>query len=191
MNQLRSPIFASLLLLAAIIGATVLIVQTRPAPVQITILPPQPTQTPAPIRIYVTGAVAQSEQIISIAAGSRVEDAIAAAGGFRSDADRTRVNLAAILRDGDQVHVPTLQETASLPETSEGLPTPPGGVRIYINSATLAELQTLPGIGPAMAERILAHREANGPFQSLADLDAVEGIGPATLERLEPLLAFD
>ncbi len=108
-----------------------------------------------------------------------------AAGGAADNADLTRVNLAQILRDGDQIHVPEADAVEI------ALPTPSGPVQVFINSATLEELQNLPGVGPALAQRIIAYRDANGPFADLDALDAVSGIGPAMLEQLEPLVVFD
>jgi competence protein ComEA len=187
----RATIMAFLVIAAAIIGAIVLLIATRPEPVQITVNPPLPTHTPEPtptrlpIIVYVTGEVAQPESTITLAYGSRVQDAIDAAGGVTENADMARVNLAAILHDGDQVDVPAI----GTPETV--LATPPGGVVIYINQASLEEIDSLPGIGPSTAEAIIAYREANGPFTSMEDLDQVDGIGPSTLAELEGLISFD
>lgn len=187
----RGTIIAFIVVALAIIGGAALLLATRPEPVQITINPPiptstpEPTNTPGPILVYVTGAVQQPEQTLTLPAGSRVQDALDAAGGTTENADLTRVNLAQILRDGDQVHVPEIG-AAVVVETA----TPSGGL-LRINSATLDELTTLPGVGPALAQRIIAYREANGPFADLAALDEVSGVGPALLEQLEPLLLFD
>lgn len=187
----RFTLIVFLVVIAMLIVGSVLIFLSRPEPVQITINPPAPTATdlpPAPILVYVTGAVQQSGITITLPHDSRVSDAIEAVGGVTENADLERVNLAGILRDGDQVHVPEVrgEETVIIE-----LATPSGGVRVRINTATLEELQTLPGVGPAMAQRIIDYRDANGAFQSLEDLDAVQGIGPAMLRELQPLLIFD
>ncbi len=192
----RATILAFLIVVIMIAAGAALLLLTRPDTVEITINPPiptstpEPTATPAPILVYVTGAVNEPETTVTLPYESRVEDAIEAAGGVTEDADLSLVNLAAVLRDGDQVHVPS-QEEADAPAEVEALPTRPGGEVIYINSATEEELQTLPGIGPATAANIVDFRQANGAFGSLEDLDAVPGIGPSTLEELEPLISFE
>ncbi|XWX02517.1 ComEA family DNA-binding protein [Aggregatilineales bacterium SYSU G02658] len=194
-QQPRRADWAFMLLTAALIvvigGAAAVVVWTRPAPVEIVIVPPQPTSTPAPtptrepITVYVTGAVNRPNQLVTLPHGSRVQDAVNAAGGLIDGAQLTGVNLAGILRDGDQVHVPSQADGANLPTAL------PSARTIAINRATMDELTALPGIGPALAAQIVAYREANGPFADLAALDAVPGIGARTLEVLEPLVTFD
>lgn len=182
---------AFVLIIIAIVGGLVLLLMTRPTPVQITIIPPQPTATleptltPAPVTVYITGAVnAPSTGTMTLPAGSRVEDALQAAGGAAANADLSKINLAAVLRDGDQVHVPTLGETVAIA-------TPNTGGVIFINTANQAELETLPGVGPALAQRIIAYREANGRIANFEQLDLIEGIGPALLENLQELVSFE
>ncbi len=127
--------------------------------------------------------------------GSRVQDAIAAAGGFTDSANRTLVNLAGILRDGDQVHVPTLDESGDDhgdEQSSElTLPTPSGGELLRINRASEKELLALPGVGPALARRIIAYRDEMGRIANFADLDKISGIGEATIAKWQDLIAFD
>lgn len=200
----RSPsslvTFLSLALVGGlIIAGIVLVLQTQPVPVEITIRPPlptatdSPTETPGPILIYVTGAVKEPNTTVTLPAGSRVQEAVEAAGGLLEEADLARVNLAAVLRDGDQVFVPTIGNEAALAEATleVALATPPGGAKVYINTATLEELDALPGIGPSTAQAILDYRAENGPFTSLEDLDQVSGIGPALLESIAPLVVFE
>ncbi len=184
-------VFLVLIIVIAVSGAVLLL--SSPEPPLIVIHPPQPTATPAPtftpapILVYVTGAVAKPDQAVQLPHGSRVSDVLAAAGGLTASANQTLVNLAAIVRDGDHVHVPSIDNEAEIAE----LPTPSGGRRVFVNSATQGELETLPGIGAAMAQRIIEYRELVGEFAGLDDLDKVSGIGAATLERLQDLVSFD
>ncbi len=196
------------LLIVLIVGSGAVLLLTRPQPVAIEILPPvptatpPPTATPEPITVYVTGAVVQPGLVLSLPWDSRVGDAVSAAGGPLPRADMTRVNLADSLRDGDQVHVPAVGELAgdagagvvnSNAETAAqlGLPTPSGGNLININTATAADLETLPGIGPALAGRIIAYRDENGPFANANALTAVSGIGPSIVAEIAPLVSFE
>ncbi len=187
----RNTIIAFVVVTLALVAGAILLLSTRPQPVKITINPPVPTPTlaptgtPAPIQVYVTGAVATPEQMITLPPGSRVQDAIAASGGANDNADLEKVNLAAILHDGDQVDVPIKGEKTLV------LATPSGGVIVHVNTATVEELDSLPGVGPSLAQRIIDYRNANGPFHSLADLDAVDGVGPSLLDQIKDLVAFD
>lgn len=184
-------ILTTLALVGSIAVGALAVWQSQPRPVELVINPPQPTATPlpsappAPIKVYITGAVAQPQTLLTLPRGSRVEDALAAVGGVLDTADLNRVNLAGILRDGDQVHVPERQEDLS------AQPTPLGGQLVYVNRATVEELMTLPTIGRVTAEAIIAYREQHGSFKSLDDLDKVSGIGTATLNRIASLIAFD
>jgi len=177
------------------IGAGIItLISYRPNPVGITIIPPPPTgtplptETPTPLQIYVTGAVLHPNTIQVLPRGSRVQDAVQAAGGFSPDADAAQVNPVKLLRDGDQVHVPRIGESITLPTESAK---DRKSVAVYINTADLEELMRLPGVGEAIAGEIIAYREAHGPFKSLEDLDAVPGIGPARLAQWEGLISFD
>lgn len=201
MSSQTSPLstfIAFVIIVLLIIGSGALLLASRPEPVQITINPPiptatpLPTATPSPILVYITGAVNQPDTTVEVPYNSRVMDVISASGGFTDNANQSLVNMAGILRDGDQIHVPQIIVNESETQSSSDiLPTPSGGNVIYVNTATSAELQTLPGIGEATAERIIAYREENGPFTQLEDLDNVSGIGQATLDNLRDLVAFD
>ncbi len=186
----RSTILAFVIVIAAVVGGSLLLLSSRPQPVFITLntpVPtstPLPTNTPSPITVYITGAVQKPEQTITLPYRSRVQDAITAAGGTTADADLDKVNLADFLHDGDQVHVPMKGQPLELA-------TPSGGVVVHINTATIEQLDALPGIGPTLASDIIAYREANGMFHNLDDLDNVPGVGPALMAQLQGLLAFD
>ena len=183
--------FLVLVILICLSGALLLL--SRPDSIQIEIHPPPPTATPPstptppPLLIYVTGEVAQRGTRHILPHGSRVSDAVAAAGGFTDLANKELVNLAGILRDGDQVHVPAIDDY----RLDEALPTPSGGELVNVNTANLEELVTLPGIGPVTAQNIIDLRQQVGPFSELSDLDDVPGIGPSTLEKLGGLVSFD
>ncbi len=114
-------------------------------------------------------------------AGSRVADAIAAAGGALADAAADGPNLARILVDGEQVYVPGVDDDAT---DVAGPGVTPAHGKINVNRSDAAGLEALPGVGPVLAQRIEEYREEHGPFASIDDLDAVSGIGPALLAQL-------
>ncbi|WP_395725062.1 ComEA family DNA-binding protein [Nakamurella sp.] len=144
------------------------------------------------ILVSVTGLVA-SPGVVRLAPEARVADAIAAAGGTQPGADLTGMNLAAKLADGDSVVV---SDTASTAAASGGGPaggsggaaTQPAGGLVNLNTADEAALDTLPGVGPVMAQNILAWRETNGKFSSIEQLQEISGIGPSRYAQLAPLV---
>lgn len=142
--------------------------------------------------VHVVGAVV-APGVQRLPAGSRVIDAVERAGGAAGDADLARINLAAPLADGQQVYVLRIGEVAPMPPVGAAAGaagSPAGGDAaggpVDINRATATELEELPGVGPATAEAIIAHREQNGPFTSVDDLIDVRGIGDAKLEQIRP-----
>jgi len=189
--------FSATLIVAILTGGAVLVWRRpQPAPIviaSITPLPvasPDPTTTPAPILAYVTGAVARPG-VYSLPCDSRVEDAITAAGGAAADADLLAINLAEHVHDAQQIYVPHQGENAT-PILPTAIPTAysdsgqlPGGQLVNINTAAAQQLEALPGIGPALAQRIIDYRTANGPFQSIEDITNVKGIGQHTFEQLQ------
>ncbi len=143
---------------------------------------------PAEVLVHVVGAV-ERPGVVRLAVGSRVLDAVESAGGATDEADLARLNLARVLADGEQVVVlrageeaPSGSEAPSGPDAGPG--TTGGGATLDLNSATAGELEALPGIGPVLAQRIVEHREAYGPFASVDGLLEVSGVGPAVLENL-------
>jgi len=196
---IRNLIIVAAVLVSVIIIGLGVVVATRPEPVAIVVNPPLPTATPAPtgtpapIFVYMTGAVNNPQVTLSLPVGARVQDAIDAAGGLTANADMDRVNLAGLVRDGDQVHVFAIGETVNTDATIGDAPlaTPSGGEMVFINRATLEELDALPGIGPAIAQRIIDYREANGPFPDLQSLMNVSGIGESTIANIEGLVSFE
>lgn len=131
------------------------------------------------IYVHILGQVAHPG-LYALRDGDRGVDIVAAAGGFTETADPAGINLARFLTDGEQIVVPAVGEVVA--STGEG-----GGL-VNLNTADAAALDTLPRIGPALAERILAWREKNGPFASVEDLLDVPGIGDAILEGLRDLV---
>ena len=148
---------------------------------------PLPTPTLSPIRVHVAGAV-RHPTVYRLPPGSIVQDAIEAAGGPAPDADLDQINLAVELQDQQRVYVPHQGELHPLPPVSGSEPSESSDPRININTATAAELETLPRIGPTMAGRILAYRDANGPFGTTEDIQNVPGIATATFEGLRDLI---
>jgi competence protein ComEA len=146
--------------------------------------------TSAVVVVSVVGLVVRPG-LVTLPAGSRVADAIAAAGGLLPEADAASVNLAALVPDGAQIAVGV--PGAGVGPGSAGAVAaggaPAAGSRVDLNAATAAELDALPGIGPVLAQRIVDHRTRNGPFRSVDQLDDVPGIGPAIAAELAELVA--
>lgn len=144
---------------------------------------------PTPTRKLVVHVVGQvfTPGLYSLPEGSRVDDAISRAGGPKPRAALAAVNLAAPVADGQQIVVPSRREAV---QALAGGPGEGGaaGARVHLNSATLEQLDELPGIGPVTAQKILDYRTEHGAFGSVEELDAVPGIGPATLTELLDLV---
>lgn len=144
------------------------------------------------IVVDVSGAV-NKPSVVALAADSRVEDAISAAGGLKEDADLSNINRAAFLTDGEKIVIPakgksekgSLGETAGDDGDKEALNTTASDGKININTADSETLQGLTGIGPALAGRIVDYRQANGSFKKIEDLKSVSGIGEKTFEKLK------
>ncbi|MGQ9684419.1 MAG: helix-hairpin-helix domain-containing protein [Anaerolineae bacterium] len=171
-------------------GGLMLWRQPAPAPIRIVDPTPKPTPTPRQLVVHVSGAVSRPG-VYTLPDNSRLIDAVEAAGGLRGDAAGESLNLAAPLADGQRVHVPVLgQEPATtdspgaVPVSSAG-PAAAGGP-VNLNTAAVGELESLPGIGPALAARIVEDRIANGPYTTVDDLMRVRGIGAATLDKIRP-----
>ena len=143
---------------------------------------------PAPARKLVVHVVGQvfKPGLYSLPEGSRVDDAISRAGGPKPRAALAAVNLAAPVADGQQIVVPSRREAVQA--LAGGPVAGSAGGRVHLNSATLEQLDELPGIGPVTAQKILDYREEHGAFGSVEELDAVPGIGPATLAELRDLV---
>jgi len=192
LERYRAILFFGLVL---VVLAAVLLFQAlkpSPQPILLSTSTPEPapqfTATPQPLRVYISGAVQQPD-VYALAPGSIVKDALLAAGGPASDADLDRINLASPLADGQQIYVPRLGEESVPVQPPSRLPA--SGGKVNINTADTASLETLPGIGPALAQRIVDFRQASGPFESIEEVMEVSGIGPGIFEKIRELIATD
>ncbi len=205
----------SVLAVIAVVASTWLVMSARtvavePSTVTPTWIEPTPaaSQTPpVPWVIHVRGAVLHPG-VVSVPAGSRVVDAIDAAGGLTEAADPADLNLAAVLVDGCQILIGTVTDPrgeirlgSAGNHGAEGAGLPPGSgvtavgtgnqsAKLSLNQATEAQLDSLPGIGPVTAQAIVAWRERSGPFTDVSQLQEVDGIGPKTFAQLEPLVTI-
>ena len=140
------------------------------------------------------GGAVRHPSVVTLSAGSRVRDAIEAAGGLSDDADTTQINQAAPVADGEKVYVPHRGEAVVAPTGSgnasqvDGASGSVSDRQVNINTATVSELDELPGIGPAIAQSIVDDREENGAFSSPEDLMRVSGIGEKKYEKLASLI---
>jgi competence protein ComEA len=154
--------------------------------------PPVDTPATTAVVVDVVGAV-RRPGLYRLEQGARIADAVARAGGATGRADLALVNLAAPLADGEQVVVPKRGADAPGAPTaatgSSGAGAAPAGGPVHLSTATLEQLDSLPGIGPVTAQKILDYRQKHGAFTSVDELDAVPGIGPARLDQLEDLVA--
>jgi len=166
------------------------------------------TQTPAPIVVFVSGEV-HAPGVYTLPPQSRIVDAIQAAGGATENAALDALNQATLLSDGVQIHM-SAEGEAPLPQAPAPAPAPAsesaagaaaggtfsapatsGDSLVRINHADSSSLQTLPGIGPAFADRIIEYRNTNGPFASLQQLKEVKGIGDKLIEKIQYLIVID
>ena len=132
---------------------------------------------PADLTVHISGAVVRPGLVV-VPSGARIADVVSAAGGALRTADLARLNLAATVRDAQHVFVPFIEAGAGTNGDTEST------LGVDLNRADAAELETLPGVGPVLADRIVAYREANGPFSTIEDLLSVPGIGEAKLEAM-------
>ena len=144
----------------------------------------------ATVIVHLVGAVAHPG-LYALSGGARVIDAVMRAGGLTRVADECAVNLARPVVDGEQIVVPaTHDKTVACTVTSSSGATVGGISKVSLTRATVAELDALPGIGPALAQRIIDWRGTHGGFTSIKQLDDVSGIGPALLAQLTPLVSL-
>jgi competence protein ComEA len=167
-------------LIGLVLGGLLWIVARSPRGNSVELLPPP---TPAPLVVDVAGAVPRPG-VYELPDGSRVNDAVEAAGGFLAEADKANINLAAPLEDGQKLDIPFLPgaATAGVPQST------PNPTAININTADAATLETLPGIGPTLAQAIIDYRETSGGFYFIEDIMNVPGIGPSKFEDIKDLI---
>lgn len=202
---MKNALYALLGVMAGFVLAGLLIFVSRAPAGQPIILQPAPTK--APIAVHVIGAVPRPG-LYEFSEGARIRDAVDAAGGLLSTANVDAVNLAALLTDGQQLNIPyksgqaPVEDAASLElpgsssENASPTPTPSEedealsseGEFVNINTASLDELDSLPGIGPTIAQRIIDYRTENGPFSTIEEIMDVSGIGPATFDDIKDLI---
>jgi competence protein ComEA len=161
--------------------------------------PPEPEGT---IAVHIEGAVA-TPGLVTVPAGARLADVLAAAGGLRSDADVSGLNVAARVADAQRIIILRVEPTPNPASTAlTSAPDAPRDVTaassatvtsdvIDLNTADVELLETLPGIGPVLAQRIVDYRDQNGPFRSVDDLEAISGISARLIEEIRPLVTVD
>ncbi len=139
--------------------------------------------------VFVSGAVKQPG-VFELPAGSRIEDVVKAAGGFGALADSQKLNLAQPLTDGQGIEVPRRAEGQTATSAIGAVSMSGNSKSVSLNSATAAELESLPGIGPALAGRIIEHRNRYGAFRRIEDIQEVPGIGAGRFEKLKGRLTL-
>jgi len=185
--RVRTIAAAGAVLVALVFAGRVLIPVGAPESSSVAAPVAPPRVSRGVVVVHVVGGV-RRPGLYRLPLGSRVADAVRRAGGPTRRADTQLVNLAAPLADGTQVVVPLRQPPPSAGGTSAAAGIAPSGP-VHLNTATLEELDALPGVGPVTAQKILDYRQQHGAFSSVDELDAISGIGPARLEQLRELVA--
>ena len=190
-RRIAQVVFLSLVGIVAFVVIYVILKRPEPAsPPLVITLQPRPTAepvtpTPATINVYVSGAVKKPD-VYALPLNSIVKDAITAAGGATTDADLDRINLATHLADQMQVYVPRQGEAAPPPQN--GLVPGAAAEKININTASVEELDKLPGIGPTIAKAIIDYRTKYGPFKTIDGIKDVPRIGDALFEKMKDMI---
>lgn len=139
--------------------------------------------------IYISGAV-NKPGVFKASPGARVFDIVAMAGGLTSDADVAKINLAQSVKDGMHIHIENKLPVSNEHSNTAGAGKGKAGNTVNINYADKSQLDTLPGVGPALAERIIEYRQTNGSFQDIDDLKNVPGIGASKFEKLKEKISI-
>ena len=189
LDRRRALVTAVVLVLALAVGGRFLLrPKTAAVPPPVRVAAPSRAAPAAKLFVYVVGAV-RRPGLYQLPDGSRIADALARAGGSTQKAQLELVNLAARVADGEQIVVPRRGAAAGpVPAGAGGSGAATAGP-VHLNTATLEQLDSLPGVGPVTAQKILDFRQQHGSFRSVDDLDAVPGIGPARLAQLREVAA--
>ena len=171
------------ILFGLFVAALVWVVARNPSGTSVTL---RPVPTDKPIIVHITGAVPRPG-VYALPEGARVQDGISAAGGFLAEAEKSGINLARALEDGEQLDIPYIDGFTPVIATPEEVFVPTSDL-IDINTASVTELDTLPGIGPTTAQKIVDYRDSNGPFINIEDIVNVSGVGPTTFDRIRDLI---
>jgi competence protein ComEA len=184
MQNLKSILYMiSGILFGLFVAALVWVVARNPTGTAVTL---RPVPTDKPLVVHITGAVPRPG-VYALPQGARVQDAISAAGGFLAEAEKSGINLARSLEDGEQLDIPFVEGFSPVIATPMETFIPTSDL-ININTATVSELDTLPGIGPTTAQKIVDYRDTKGPFLNIEDIVNVSGIGPTTYDRIRDLI---
>lgn len=200
-SSYRPYLLMFILNLAIVAGILYLLRRETPRPVIVTQPSPRSAVTTdalptSQITVIVGGAVNQPGTL-TLGNNARLADALQGAGGVRSDADLSRFDLTRALKQGETINIPARPSNSpvanNLVSNTPDVPnlTPAHVSPVNLNTASLEQLVSLPGIGPALAQRILDHRAANGPFKSIESLKDVRGIGDAVLDGLKQLVTVE
>jgi competence protein ComEA len=188
LDRRRIVVAAVVLFLLLALGGRLLLRSGQSAPVPALVTPTAPPARAAQpqLVVHIVGAV-RHPGLYRLAQGSRVADALARAGGATRTAQLELVNLAAPIADGVQVVVP--RRGTVVASAGQGAAGTASSGPVHLNTATLEQLDALPGVGPVTAQKILDYRQKHGAFGAVEELDAIPGIGPARLEELRDLVA--
>jgi len=188
MQNLKSILYlASGILFGLFLAALVWVVARNPSG-EAVILRPAPTEKP--VIVYITGAVPRPG-VYALPKNARVQDAISAAGGFLAEAEKSQINLAALIEDGEKLEIPYIEGASPVLATPGPTVVAITTELVDINTASFDQLNSLPVIGETLAQRIIDYREQNGPFLSIEDITNVQGmpgVGTGNWDRLKDLI---
>ena len=182
MQNFKSILYlASGILFGLFLAAVVWIVSRTPSG-EAVVLRPAPTEKP--VVVYITGAVPRPG-VYALPKNARVQDAISAAGGFLAEAEKSQINLAALLEDGEKLDIPFIEGASPVLGTPVPVFFTSTTELVNINTASPDEIDALPGVTTPAAQRVIEYREQNGPFLNIEDIINVQGIGAGTFERIK------